>query len=49
QFPLDIYSELVTYETPWDHVQRSTHKNMTWDAAKFKLCGHKVHSFTTSL
>ncbi|KAI0270408.1 alpha-mannosidase [Gloeopeniophorella convolvens] len=41
ELPLDIHSDLATYETPWGHVQRPTHKNTTWDAAKFEVCGHK--------
>ncbi|KAH9037516.1 glycoside hydrolase family 38 protein [Lactarius pseudohatsudake] len=41
ELPLDIHSEVATYETPWGHVQRPTHKNTTWDAAKFEVCGHK--------
>ena len=38
---------MATYETPWGHVQRPTHKNTTWDAAKFEVCGHKVHTRIT--
>jgi len=41
ELPLDIQSDVATYETPWGHVQRPTHKNTTWDAAKFEVCGHK--------
>ncbi|ETW79602.1 glycoside hydrolase family 38 protein [Heterobasidion irregulare TC 32-1] len=41
ELPLDIHSDVATYETPFGHVQRPTHKNTTWDAAKFEVCGHK--------
>ncbi|KAI9508062.1 glycosyl hydrolases family 38 N-terminal domain-containing protein [Russula earlei] len=41
ELPLDIHSDVATYETPWGHVRRPTHKNTTWDAAKFEVCGHK--------
>jgi alpha-mannosidase len=41
ELPLDIHSDVATYETPWGHIQRPTHKNTTWDAAKFEVCGHK--------
>jgi len=41
EIPLDIHSDVATYETPFGHVQRPTHKNTTWDAAKFEVCGHK--------
>ncbi|THH17029.1 hypothetical protein EW146_g3709 [Bondarzewia mesenterica] len=41
ELPLDIHSDVATYETPFGHVQRPTHRNTTWDAAKFEVCGHK--------
>jgi alpha-mannosidase len=42
ELPLNIHSDNATYETQFGHVQRPTHKNTTWDAAKFEVCGHKV-------
>jgi alpha-mannosidase len=39
--PLNIHSDNATYETQFGYVQRPTHKNTTWDAAKFEVCGHK--------
>lgn len=39
--PLNIHSANATYETQFGHVQRPTHKNTTWDMAKFEVCGHK--------
>ena len=42
EIPLKIHSDVATYETPFGHVQRPTHKNTTWDLAKFEVCGHKV-------
>ncbi|KAI0076782.1 hypothetical protein K474DRAFT_1597331, partial [Panus rudis PR-1116 ss-1] len=42
ELPLDIHSDNATYETQFGFVQRPTHKNTTWDAAKFEVCGHKV-------
>ncbi|KAI0032015.1 glycoside hydrolase family 38 protein [Vararia minispora EC-137] len=41
EIPLNIHSDVATYETPFGHVQRPTHKNTTWDMAKFEVCGHK--------
>lgn len=41
QLPLNIRSDNATYETQFGHVQRPTHKNTTWDIAKFEVCGHK--------
>ncbi|KAG2005473.1 alpha-mannosidase [Coprinopsis cinerea AmutBmut pab1-1] len=41
ELPLNIHSPNATYETQFGHVQRPTHKNTTWDMAKFEVCGHK--------
>ncbi|KAG5643659.1 hypothetical protein DXG03_000539 [Asterophora parasitica] len=41
ELPLNIRSPTATYETQFGHVQRPTHKNTTWDIAKFEVCGHK--------
>ncbi|TFK19473.1 alpha-mannosidase [Coprinopsis marcescibilis] len=41
QLPLDVHSPNATYETQFGYVQRPTHKNTTWDIAKFEVCGHK--------
>ncbi|KAF8878221.1 glycoside hydrolase family 38 protein [Infundibulicybe gibba] len=35
ELPLNIHSDNATYETQFGHVQRPTHKNTTWDAAKY--------------
>ncbi|KAJ2207820.1 Glycoside hydrolase, 38 vacuolar alpha mannosidase [Coemansia sp. RSA 521] len=40
-FAWDIYSDVATYETQFGIVQRPTHRNTTWDMAKFEVCGHK--------
>ncbi|KAI1787087.1 glycoside hydrolase family 38 protein [Ganoderma leucocontextum] len=41
ELPLNIKNDYATYETQFGHVQRPTHKNTTWDMAKFEVCGHK--------
>ncbi|PLW47412.1 hypothetical protein PCANC_05854 [Puccinia coronata f. sp. avenae] len=41
EVPLDINSEQATYEIQYGLVQRPTHKNTTWDAAKFEVCAHR--------
>ncbi|KJA22158.1 glycoside hydrolase family 38 protein [Hypholoma sublateritium FD-334 SS-4] len=41
ELPLNIHSDNATYETQFGYVQRPTHKNTTWDIAKFEVCGHK--------
>ena len=42
EIPLNIHNDNATYEVPFGYVQRPTHKNTTWDIAKFEVCGHKV-------
>lgn len=41
EVPLDIHSEQATYEIQYGVLQRPTHKNTSWDAAKFEVCGHR--------
>ncbi|RUP17557.1 galactose mutarotase-like domain-containing protein, partial [Jimgerdemannia flammicorona] len=41
EFPWNITSDYATYETQYGVIQRPTHYNTTWDAAKFEVCGHK--------
>ncbi|KAI9504908.1 galactose mutarotase-like domain-containing protein [Coemansia spiralis] len=40
-FTWDIYSDVATYETQYGVVQRPTHRNTSWDMAKFEVCAHK--------
>lgn len=40
-FPLDIHSDKATFETQFGSVERPTHQNTSWDAAKFEVCAHK--------
>ena len=47
ELPLNIKNDFATYETQFGHVQRPTHKNTTWDMAKFEVCGHKVLTVPT--
>ncbi|KAJ3088221.1 Alpha-mannosidase 2C1, partial [Physocladia obscura] len=41
EFPVNINSDLATYETQYGFVQRPTHYNTSWDLAKFEVCGHR--------
>ncbi|KAJ4488346.1 glycosyl hydrolases family 38 N-terminal domain-containing protein [Lentinula aciculospora] len=41
ELPLNIHNDNAYYETQFGYVQRPTHKNTTWDMAKFEVCGHK--------
>ena len=40
-FPLDVHTDTATFEIQYGHVNRPTHKNTGWDAAKFEVCAHK--------
>ncbi|MFI8003371.1 alpha-mannosidase [Streptomyces sp. NPDC086010] len=40
-FPLDLRAAVSTSEIPFGHVQRPTHSNTSWDAARFEICAHR--------
>ncbi|GAA2741145.1 alpha-mannosidase [Kitasatospora cinereorecta] len=40
-FPLDLRADHSSAEIPFGHVQRPTHTNTSWDAAKFEICAHR--------
>jgi alpha-mannosidase len=40
-FPVDILSPTATYEIQWGNVQRPTHRNTSWDWARFETCAQK--------
>ncbi len=40
-FPVAVRSPRATYEIQYGHVERPTHANTSWDAARFEVCGHK--------
>ncbi|GMQ79522.1 MAG: hypothetical protein BMS9Abin02_2119 [Anaerolineae bacterium] len=40
-FPVAILSPSATYEIQWGNVQRPTHRNTSWDWARFETCAHK--------
>lgn len=40
-FPVAIHANEATYEIQWGHVQRPTHRNTSWDWARFECCGQK--------
>ena len=39
-FPVDILAPRATYDIQWGHIERPTHRNTPWDAAKFEVCAH---------
>ncbi|MBN1487316.1 MAG: alpha-mannosidase [Anaerolineae bacterium] len=40
-FPVAILSPVATYEIQWGNVQRPTHRNTSWDWARFETCAQK--------
>nr|MCR4594505.1 alpha-mannosidase [Clostridiales bacterium] len=40
-FPLDINTNRAVYDIQFGFVERPTHHNTSWDAAKFEVCAHK--------
>jgi alpha-mannosidase len=40
-FPLDLRAPHSSAEIPFGHVQRPTHANTSWDAARFEICAHR--------
>jgi len=40
-FPTNIISEQASFDIQYGYVKRNTHKNTSWDRAKFEVVGHK--------
>ncbi|MBC7249714.1 MAG: alpha-mannosidase, partial [Anaerolineae bacterium] len=40
-FPVDVLAPQATYEIQWGNIQRPTHRNTSWDWARFETCAHK--------
>lgn len=54
EFPVWVHSPNATYEIQFGHLQRPTHRNTSWDWARFEVWGHKwadlsEHSFGVAL
>lgn len=41
EFPLAIRADAVLAETQFGYVRRPTHRNTSWDAARFEACMHR--------
>jgi alpha-mannosidase len=39
-FPLAVQSPRASYEVQFGHLERPTHDNTTWDAARYEVCAH---------
>jgi len=40
-FPVEVFSPSATYEIQWGNVERPTHRNTSWDWARFEVCAQK--------
>ena len=40
-FPIAAQSTQATYEIQFGNVERPTHRNTSWDVARFEVCAHK--------
>ncbi len=40
-FPTNIHSHQASYEIQYGHIERPTHRNTSFDEAKFEVCAHK--------
>jgi alpha-mannosidase len=40
-FPVAVRSSRATYEIQHGHIERPTHANTSWDAARFEVCAHR--------
>lgn len=40
-FPVNVLSPMATFDVQWGNVQRATHRNTSWDWARFETCAHK--------
>ncbi len=40
-FPVNIHASDASYEIQYGNVKRPTHRNTSWDQAKFEVCAHK--------
>lgn len=54
EFPVRVHSLNATYEIQFGHLQRPTHRNTSWDWARYEVWGHKwadlsEHNFGVAL
>lgn len=40
-FPVDVTASEATYEVQFGAIRRPTHRNTSWDWARFETCGHR--------
>ncbi len=40
-FPADLFYNDATFDIQYGNVRRATHRNTSWDVARFEVCAHK--------
>jgi alpha-mannosidase len=40
-FAVNVFSDTASYEIQYGHIKRNTHRNTSWDMAKFEVAGHR--------
>ncbi len=40
-FPVDVFYNEASYDIQYGNVRRATHRNTSWDVARFEVCAHK--------
>ena len=40
-FPVDVFYNDASFDIQYGNVRRATHKNTSWDVARFEVCAHK--------
>jgi alpha-mannosidase len=40
-FPVNVMNPMATFDVQWGNVERATHRNTSWEAARFETCAHK--------
>lgn len=46
ELPLDLWSQEATYDVAFGAMKRPTHRNTSWDAAKFEVPAHKFADYS---
>ncbi len=41
EFPVDVHHEKASYEIQFGVIERPTHRNTSWDAARFEVCAQR--------
>lgn len=40
-FPIDVVTDKAIYEIPFGALERTTHRNTSWEQAQYEVCGHR--------